>query len=44
MEELFPMIPAILHSPGKEEILPLTIRYYGESEGSWNLLMMMRNV
>jgi alpha-D-xyloside xylohydrolase len=34
---VIPMIPAILHSPGKEEILPLTIRYYGESEGSWNL-------
>ncbi|CAG5018495.1 hypothetical protein DYBT9275_06013 [Dyadobacter sp. CECT 9275] len=34
---IIPMIPPILHSPVKDQILPLTVRYYGSKENSWNL-------
>ena len=31
------MIPEMLHTPSNGEIYPLTIRYYGESEGEFVL-------
>lgn len=34
---IIPMIPAQLHTPGKEELLPLTIRHYGTAENSIQL-------
>ncbi|WP_373513877.1 TIM-barrel domain-containing protein [Persicitalea sp.] len=34
---IIPMIPATLHSPTKDEVLPLTVRYYGAQPGSFNL-------
>ena len=34
---LIPMIPPVLHPPGATEKLPLTVRYYGKTESSWNL-------
>lgn len=34
---IIPMIPPVLHSPAKDQILPLTIRHYGSKENSWNL-------
>ena len=34
---IIPMIPPILHSPVKDQVLPLTVRYYGTKENSWNL-------
>lgn len=29
------MIPPVLHTPGKDEKLPLTVRFYGKQEASW---------
>ena len=34
---IIPMIPAILHSPLKDQILPLTVRHYGAKENSFTL-------
>ena len=34
---LIPMIPPSLHSPTKDEKLPLTVRYYGTLPGSFTL-------
>jgi alpha-glucosidase (family GH31 glycosyl hydrolase) len=34
---IIPMIPAILHTPGKNESLPLTVRHYGTKAGSFKL-------
>lgn len=34
---IIPMIPPVLHTPGKNEVLPLTVRYYGSSENSTTL-------
>lgn len=34
---MIPMVPSMLHSPGKGEQLPLTIRFYGEQPASWEL-------
>jgi alpha-D-xyloside xylohydrolase len=34
---LIPMIPPVLHTPGKDEILPLTVRHYGHAENSIEL-------
>ncbi|QMU28241.1 TIM-barrel domain-containing protein [Adhaeribacter radiodurans] len=34
---IIPLIPPCLKSPANETILPLTVRHYGEKEGSWNL-------
>ncbi len=34
---IIPMIPSVLHVPGKDEIVPLELRYYGESEGAFLL-------
>lgn len=34
---IIPMIPPVLHTPGKNEILPLTVRHYGYTENSIQL-------
>lgn len=34
---IIPMIPPVLHTPGKDEKLPLTVRFYGEQEASWRV-------
>ncbi|TDE17232.1 TIM-barrel domain-containing protein [Dyadobacter psychrotolerans] len=34
---IIPMVPVILHSPLKDQVLPLTVRHYGTLENSWNL-------
>lgn len=34
---IIPMIPVALHSPGKEDILPLTARYYGTRPSKFSL-------
>ncbi len=34
---MIPMIPPLLHSPKKEDILPLTIRVYGSKASTWKL-------
>lgn len=32
---IIPLIPPMLHTPGKAEKLPLTVRVYGQKEASW---------
>lgn len=34
---IIPMIPAVLHSPRKNDVLPLTVRYYGTKAGNFKL-------
>ena len=34
---IIPMIQPVLHTPGKDEILPLTVRHYGHTENSIQL-------
>jgi alpha-D-xyloside xylohydrolase len=34
---IIPMIPPMLHTPGKQEKLPLTVRYYGKIAANWAL-------
>ncbi|GAB3946872.1 glycoside hydrolase family 31 protein [Spirosoma harenae] len=34
---IIPMIPPVLHTPRKDEKLPLTVRVYGRSEANWAL-------
>jgi alpha-glucosidase (family GH31 glycosyl hydrolase) len=34
---IIPMIPPVLHTPLKDDQLPLTVRYYGSAENSWDL-------
>ena len=34
---IIPMIPPVLHTPRKDEILPLTVRHYGHAENSIQL-------
>lgn len=34
---IIPLVPATLHSPTKNEALPLTVRYYGTQPGSFSL-------
>jgi alpha-D-xyloside xylohydrolase len=34
---MIPMIPAMVHSPRKDEQLPLTIRFYGQQPARWKL-------
>ncbi len=34
---IIPMVPATLHSPTRDEVLPLSVRYYGTQPGSFNL-------
>ncbi len=34
---IIPMIPALLHTPKRDEQIPLTVRHYGSLENSWDL-------
>jgi alpha-glucosidase (family GH31 glycosyl hydrolase) len=34
---IIPMIPDVLHTPGKDDVLPLKVHYYGERENNWTL-------
>jgi len=34
---IIPMIPPVLHTPRKDDILPLTVRHYGTKAGTFNL-------
>lgn len=34
---MIPMIPSMVHTPGKDEVLPLTVRYYGSATNSISL-------
>ena len=34
---VIPLMPALLHTPAKNEVVPLTVRYYGTKPASWKL-------